>query len=65
MAAAWVADTEREDFDLVGVLRFEWDDGADHVARIDLVEAPEGAVLERPDPSELPEWADWRIVDEG
>ena len=65
VAAAWVADTEREDFDLVGVLRFEWDDGADHVARIDLVEAPEGAVLERPDPSELPEWADWRIVDEG
>lgn len=65
VAAAWVADTEREDFDLVGVLRFVWDDSGERISRVDLVEAPDETVLERPDPAELPEWADWRVVDEG
>ncbi len=64
VAAAWIPDTERADFDLLGVLHFEWADD-NLVARFELVEAPPDAVLERPDLSELNEWEDWRIVDEG
>ncbi len=63
VAAAWIADSERSDFDLLGILRFECTDGL--IDRFELTETPADAVLERPDLTELNEWEDWRIVDEG
>jgi hypothetical protein len=63
----WVVDPAQGDHDLVGVMRFDWSDGQEPLLTgLEVVE-PDGTqdlLLERPDPDEIEEWDDWRLLDE-
>lgn len=67
VAAAWVADSETGDYDLLGIVRFGVTDGTEpSIERLDL-EEPDGddLLLEEPEAEEVAEWEDWRLTDEG
>lgn len=63
----WVVDPAEGDHDLVGVMQFDWSDGAEPLLTSLEVVEPDGTqelLLERPDPDEIEEWDDWRLLDE-
>lgn len=65
VAAVWVPDPETEDYDLLGVFRFERTDTPEAaILGLELTEPDGDLIAERPDRADLSEWDDWRLTGE-
>jgi hypothetical protein len=69
IAAAWLFDQEQQRYDLMGYFTVEVADAdPERIERLDFVEEPDDPddlMVEVPERTELSEWEDWTIRDEG